>query len=137
MTVILNDQGHETELDGELRGGELWLKADDTAKALGWTLKPEGFCKEDICMPIAADKRASIEVDGSVNVSALWAHMEKPALSAADGDVWLFGEDAETRGNALLGGEAPDFELPDFDGKTHRLRDYRGQKVFLVSWASW
>ena len=30
-----------------------------------------------------------------------------------------------------------DFELPDLDGKLHRLSDYRGQKVLLVTWASW
>jgi hypothetical protein len=27
--------------------------------------------------------------------------------------------------------------LPDLDGKMHRLSDYRGQKVFLLAWASW
>ncbi|HSY78461.1 MAG TPA: redoxin domain-containing protein [Verrucomicrobiae bacterium] len=33
--------------------------------------------------------------------------------------------------------QAPDFELPDLDGKLHRLSDYRGKKVFLLAWASW
>jgi peroxiredoxin len=33
--------------------------------------------------------------------------------------------------------EAPDFALPDLDGKMHSLSDYRGKKVFVVSWASW
>jgi peroxiredoxin len=33
--------------------------------------------------------------------------------------------------------EAPDFTLPDLEGRPHALRDYRGKKVFLVSWASW
>ena len=30
-----------------------------------------------------------------------------------------------------IGQAAPDFELPDQNGKTHRLSDYRGQKVIL------
>lgn len=30
-----------------------------------------------------------------------------------------------------IGSIAPDFELPDQDGTTHRLSDYRGQKVVL------
>ena len=30
-----------------------------------------------------------------------------------------------------IGTKAPDFELPDQNGKMHRLSDYRGQKVIL------
>ena len=32
---------------------------------------------------------------------------------------------------------AIDFTLPDLDGKTHQLRDYRGQVVVLNFWATW
>lgn len=38
---------------------------------------------------------------------------------------------------ALASLQAPDFELPDLDGKMHRLSDYRGKKVLLAAWASW
>ena len=30
-----------------------------------------------------------------------------------------------------IGAKAPDFELPDQNGKMHKLTDYRGQKVIL------
>ena len=33
--------------------------------------------------------------------------------------------------------EAPDFTLPDLDGRPFRLSVLRGQKVVLVAWASW
>ena len=33
--------------------------------------------------------------------------------------------------------EAPDFALPDMDGKVHRLSDYRGQVVIVNFWATW
>ena len=33
--------------------------------------------------------------------------------------------------------DAPDFSLPDLDGKMHSLSEHRGKKVLLVSWASW
>ena len=31
----------------------------------------------------------------------------------------------------------PDFTLPDLDGKTGKLSDYRGKKVFLFNFAAW
>ncbi len=33
--------------------------------------------------------------------------------------------------------QAPDFALPDIDGKTHRLSDYRGRPVIVNFWATW
>lgn len=35
------------------------------------------------------------------------------------------------------GNEAPDFEFTDFDGKKHRLSDFRGKWVLLDFWATW
>ncbi|WP_297528692.1 peroxiredoxin family protein [Thiohalobacter sp.] len=33
--------------------------------------------------------------------------------------------------------DAPDFALPDMDGRVHRLSDYRGKVVILNFWATW
>ena len=33
--------------------------------------------------------------------------------------------------NLKVGDIAPDFELPDQDGKTHKLSDYLGQKILV------
>ena len=41
------------------------------------------------------------------------------------------------RAERLLSLEAPDFTLPDLDGRPHTLAEHRGQKVFLVAYASW
>ncbi len=36
-----------------------------------------------------------------------------------------------------IGNIAPDFELTTLEGKTARLSDYRGQRVFINFWATW
>jgi len=36
-----------------------------------------------------------------------------------------------------VGDSAPDFSLPDLDGRTHRLSERRGHPVVLFLWASW
>lgn len=33
--------------------------------------------------------------------------------------------------------QAPDFNLLDFDGKSHRLSDYKGKVVIVNFWATW
>ena len=47
------------------------------------------------------------------------------------------GDGAAERTRRLASLQAPDFSLPDLDGKEHRLSDYRGKKVFLTTWSSW
>lgn len=36
-----------------------------------------------------------------------------------------------------VGDQAPDFEVVDLEGNTHRLSEYKGQGVFLNFWGSW
>jgi len=47
------------------------------------------------------------------------------------------GVSAEERGRRLAALEAPDFTLPDLEGRPHSLSDHRGKKVFLVAYGSW
>jgi cytochrome oxidase Cu insertion factor (SCO1/SenC/PrrC family) len=58
-------------------------------------------------------------------------------VGAENGEVWALGVPADERNAALDGLEAPDFTLPDVDGKPHTLSQLRGKKVFLATWASW
>jgi hypothetical protein len=55
----------------------------------------------------------------------------------ADADTVAFGASVNARRDDLLSTQAPDFTLPDLDGKLHSLSDYRGKKVFLFSWGSY
>lgn len=101
------------------------------AGVVGWELKPEGLCRDDVCLLVPDDLRSG---DG-VDAVALWERLGWPVLRARD-DLYL-GAGAEVRAQALAGGVAPDFTLRDLHGVSHSLSDHRGKKVLLVSWAPW
>jgi len=117
----------------------LWLSAADLAKVSGWELKPEGVCKGNVCVPIPVGRERDFVRDNRqiFNLASFARLLGQPMLHDDKNGVWYFGEAAGTRRTALKSLEAPDFELPDLDGKMHRLSDYRGKKVLLAAWASW
>ncbi len=116
---------------------ELWLRAADLERATGWTLQPEGLCRNELCTVVApADRERWIEAE-AVCASKLWETLERPVLHDQAHSAWMLGEAAADRGRSLESLEAPDFTLPDITGKLHSLSDFRGKKVFLATWASW
>jgi hypothetical protein len=50
--------------------------------------------------------------------------------------TWYFGLRSDQR-QGLSSLQAPDFTLPDLNGKPHHLSDFHGKKILLVTWASW
>jgi hypothetical protein len=58
------------------------------------------------------------------------------ALDGEEGAAFL-GVPAEERARRLASLEAPDFALPDLEGRLHSLSSHRGRKVLLVAYASW
>ena len=111
----------------------LWMSAADAERVTGWTLKPEGMCRAEACVPLPADAVRGKEV----NVEAFWKKLGGPVVASDARDVFALGAPAEERNAALEGLMAPDFTLPDIDGKPRRLSELRGKKVFLATWASW
>jgi hypothetical protein len=116
---------------------ELWLSTEDLTAATGWKLETEGLCRDSVCVPIAAGTRDALSRDGVVHVSELWRQLDRPVLHDAAHTTWMLGEAAADRARELASLQAPDFTLPDIEGKLHSLSDYRGKKVFLATWASW
>jgi hypothetical protein len=95
----------------------------------GWAIKPEGACKGDLCVPLPSP--AGTAVDARV----LAERIGMPLVQDEAAGLWALGPEA--MGRALTTARAPDFELPDLAGKLFRLSSLRGQKVLLVTWASW
>jgi len=126
----------DTALPGATAAGEaLWLDRADVEHATGWVWKPQGMCRDDTCMPLP---RGSPMASGDrLDIAAFWRHAGWPVVHDASSQLWVLGEGAAQRAEALASLQAPDFELPDPAGHRHRLSDFRGRRVFLATWASW
>jgi hypothetical protein len=137
MVTLLTESGEHAVAGAEASGDALWCPAGEAEAATGWVAKPEGLCRGPVCVPVPTGREREF-VDGPrVNLAALWRHLGRPAVHSARGHVWVLAESAGERAAALASLEAPDFTLPDPAGRMHRLSDYRGKKVLLVTWASW
>jgi hypothetical protein len=111
----------------------LWMSPTDAEAVTGWSLKPEGMCRAEACVPLPASAVGPNEVD----VAAFWKKLGGPVISSDQRDVWALGAPADERNAALEGLAAPDFTLPDVDGVPRSLSQLKGKKVFLATWASW
>jgi len=119
------------------RNDGLWLDAADLQRVSGWTFKPEGFCKGEVCVPVPPSRTAEFVSGQSYNLVALAGLLGQPVVADTANHAWCIGESSRERRRVLQSLDAPDFTLPDLSGKMHSLSDYRGKRVFLVSWASW
>ncbi len=99
---------------------------------LGWERKPEGLCRDEVCIPVPAGVAT-----GPMDAAQLARLLGRPLVVDVAERVAAFGASAAERADALRSGMAPDFALPDVDGVVHRLSDYRGRKVVLYAYASW
>src|SRR2546422_6747959 len=134
-TVIFEDS--VASVAAEAQTEDLWPAPSELAHR-GWALAPEGLCRGPLCVPIPPARRAEfVRADGAVNLAALARHRGQAVVHDGERSVWVCGPAGEvrdaTRGSLL----APDFTLPDLDGRLYSLSQFRGRKVLLNSCASW
>jgi hypothetical protein len=134
---IIYGEGVTRGVSAEIAGDALWLAAGDLERVSGWQMKPEGFCKGDVCIPVPPARASEFIAGDRYNLAALAGFLGQPIVTDEAHSVWCIGEAAAERKRTLTALQAPDFELPDLEGNMHHLSDYRGKKVLLVSWASW
>jgi len=111
------------------------IDADALESALGWTLKPEGLCKDDTCV-IVPDRSALMSGD-RIDVTAVAELLDRPAAHDAESGLVAIGAPRELRRSAVNDMKAPDFTLPDLDGLPMNFSDHRSKKRLLVAFSSW
>lgn len=119
----------------------LWVQSEDLPKVNGFTLKPEGACLDEICVPVKQDADTKLykthDGEGYINVSELARMVNQVHARDEETNVWSFAPVEQTQRSYVNTAEAPDFELKDRDGNIVRLSDFRGKKVLIHTWASW
>lgn len=138
-SVVYDD--HATEISAaDFVAGQLWITTADLKRATGFELKPQGVCRNELCFPVpkAREQEFVRKSAGKTwfNLVAFAGLVQQPVAHDEGTATWYFGLRADQR-QGLSSLEAPNFTLPDMNGKTHSLTDFRGKKVLLITWASW
>ncbi len=138
-TIIYDDVATQLTAARE-EADQLWITTTDLKRATRFEVKPQGVCRDELCFPLPKAKQQSFmrkeQGDTWFNMTAFATLVRQPVAHDAALATWYFGLRSDQR-QALGSLQAPDFTLPDINGKPHSLSDFRGKKVFLVSWASW
>ena len=124
----------------QLEGATLWISLFDLKRATRFEVKPQGVCRDELCFPVPkARQKEFLRKTPPVawfNLTAFAKLVEQPMAYDAATSTWYFGLRGDQR-QTISTLRAPDFTLPDINGKMHSLADFRGKKILLVTWASW
>lgn len=138
-TIVYDDVATEIN-PADLEADQLWITTADLTRATRFEVKPQGVCREELCFPLPKASKQDFLRDAAgrqwFNLLAFAQLVHQPVAHDDALSTWYFGLRSDQR-QILSSLEAPNFSLPDMNGKMHSLSDFRGKKVFLVTWASW
>ncbi|MBX9601898.1 MAG: redoxin domain-containing protein [Bryobacteraceae bacterium] len=119
----------------------LWIPAASLPQANGFTLKPQGACVDEICIPVKQKGPDSLvrKMQGKpyFDLTAFAAKTGQAESAESAFPAFSYSDVPVLRGRDFAQGIAPGFTLPDRQGRPVSLSQYRGKKVLLLTWASW
>lgn len=134
IATVINDTEH-VQVEAAL--GDRWLMEPSAFSELtGWTLKPEGLCREEVCAPIFR-KDEVIAPGGMIDLVGAAPLIGLSAVVDAHRGVAALAASADARAADMTSLRAPDFTLPDLHGNPVSLHDFDRRKVLLLAWSSW
>lgn len=142
MTItLITDEAHTVEgrIDTSGDGPRVVVPVVDLPTATGWVLKPEGFCRGDVCIPVR-DRTDLVEGTGDervVDLGRLAAATGQPLVIDPDEAVVALGPSLAERSGLHAGDRAPDFSLAGVDRPPVTLDEFQGRKKLVITWSSW
>jgi hypothetical protein len=134
-TVLYDDRAIALERTRvELRNpSALWVRKADLPRINGFELKPQGACRDDLCVPIPR----TLTNGDYFDLTAFAVRTGQVTVAEPATRVWSLSEMPVLRGAFLESRIAPEVAAPDRTGRMVRLSQFRGKKVLVVTWASW
>ena len=132
VTVITDEVA---TVDGDVVGTMVRVAPRVLPDAIGWELKPEGLCRDDVCVPVR--NRDRLLVGDDLDLAAVAEALGRRVVIDTDARVVAMALPSEERRRALADHVAPPFTLPDLDGHPHSLEEWRGRKKLLIAFSSW
>ena len=137
IATLLYTDRPPARVTAQAEGENLWLGAGALEATTGWALTSDGIARDERHVQLPHGRAHELVRGARVNLTALARLLEQPVLREEAHAVWCIAEAAPARRAAMQSLRAPDFTLPDLEGRPRSLAEFRGRKVFLVSWASW
>ncbi len=109
------------------------VDAGELAARTGWTVKPEGACSGEVCVPLPAEVRTA---SGRIDATVLAGRLGMPLVADEVHGQWSLGP-ATVTGRTLATAQVPEVVLDDLEGRPFSLSSLRGSKVVVTAWASW
>jgi len=109
------------------------LSTDEFARLTGWEIKPEGACRDEVCVPLPL---LAPDAAGRIPVPVVAERLGMPIAHDERHGLWALGPRSGDR-RVLDTARMPDLVLADFDAGAFDLATLRGRKVVLLAWASW
>lgn len=134
-TVLVGDRVEKLGDVGDLDSPR--LETSDLKRLFGLELKPQGVCWEEVCLPLSAAERSAIVDGDGAKLLPLAARVKMAVIVDKPRGLISAGPIEIKEASEWQSAKAPDFALPDKDGKPVKLSDYRGKKVLVFTWASW
>ena len=74
---------------------ELVVDPEALAARTGWTVKDDGACKADVCVPLQDDARTG---DGRIDVRVLANRLGMPLVADEEHGIWALGPETAVTG---------------------------------------
>ena len=130
-------QGRTVTLDETGAGDGLLIRREDLPGVNGFELKPEGACREGLCIPINEDLLIAQDGREWFDLAAFADLVGQPYVADRPAGVWSFGEIPARRDSMMVNAMAPEFEVTDRQGRRIGTADLKGKKALIVTWSSW
>ena len=132
---VINVAGEVTTVELSEQSGEFSISNSVLEQATGWSLKPEGLCRDQVCVPVR--NAVALNKGNQINLAEFARLMKLNILIDAQRKIAALGEQAENRSASMSTLDAPDFTLPDIHRRQVSFSDYNRRKRLLLAWSSW